>query len=449
MSENFDFVIIGAGPGGHAAAEEASKRGARVAIVEKDKWGGTCAHLGCIPTKALLACSKRYAELGKLKRLGTFINETAFDFSAMKRHQAQMVRVAAMGVQKSLDDAGVKRLEGEGKIISPSEVEVLPAKGEKCRLNTGKILIACGSEPASIPGAAISSRVMNSNGFLLLDKLPSSVIVVGGGAIGLEFGNFLAELGVRVTLFELLDQILPYEDKEAADALSLELKKTGMEIYTSTGMSSLEETADGVFFVGQKGHEEITVHGECALICTGRKPLINRDELDRLGIAWNPKGIIVDDRQQTTVENIFALGDVTGGVLLAHRATAQGKALANYLFGDGDFFYNKRVVPSVVYTHPGFSRVGLTEKAALEQGLEVEIRKAEYGANLLARAELRGNGFVKILLSSGRLRGATIVGDEAGELIAAMSLAVAGGRAIRDLRQWILPHPTLSELLKF
>ena len=186
MFNDFDMAVIGAGPGGHAAAEEAARLGARVAIIEKDKWGGTCTHLGCIPTKALLACSRKYAETARLKRLGISVSGAAYDFPAMKRHQAQMVRISALGTQKSLDEAGVMRFEGEGRILSPAEVEVLQEKGKKERLKAKKIVIAWGSEPSPLPGIMLSDRVMNSNGFLALKELPKSVIIVGGGAIGLS-----------------------------------------------------------------------------------------------------------------------------------------------------------------------------------------------------------------------------------------------------------------------
>jgi len=448
MSHDFDIIIIGAGPGGHAAAEEAARLGARAAIIEKDKWGGTCTHLGCIPTKALLACSRRYAEIAKLKRLGITVSGTAFDFPAMKRHQAQIVRISSLGTQKSLDEAGVVRLEGEGRILSPVEVEVLSEKGMKEKLGAKNIVIAWGSEPSTIPGIKMSHRIMNSNGFLALTELPKSVIIVGGGAIGLEFANFLAELGTRAVIVELLDQILPYEDRDAADFITREFKKQGIEIHTSTRIISLEEKEDEVRLTGKKGEESIDLQGEFAVVCAGRRPFLDREELDRLGIRHSPKGILVDSRQKTSLEHIFAIGDVTGGILLAHRASAQGRALANYLFGDGTFFFNEDAVPAVVYTHPGLARIGMTEKQAVEKGFNFEVRRVEYGANIIARAELKGNGFVKALFFKGKMIGVTIAGEDAGELIASMALAVEKGMGVEELRNWILPHPSLSELLK-
>ena len=445
---DYDLVVIGAGPGGHAAAEHASRLGARVAIVERDKWGGVCTHCGCIPTKALLACSGMYTKTGKIKRMGISIDGISVDYSTIKRHQQQMVRVSALGVRKTLDDAGVERKEGEGLILSPGEVEVASTDGTKYHLRTRNIVIAWGSEPAVISGIEISGRILNSRDFLALEKLPRSAIVVGGGAIGVEFATFMAELGTKVTIVELLDQILPAEEEEAAQLLTGELKKIGINVHTSTRMESLTDTGDGVMLRSTHENRIQEIVAENALICVGRRPLLRTEELDRLSISYDRNGIIVDDHQMTNIDNIFAIGDVTGGILLAHRAMAQGRAVAGNLFGDGPVKYREDIIPSVVYTHPNVARVGLTEKKALEQGMKIDVKKVEYGGNIIARTGLMGNGFVKTLFSDERLIGVTIVGDGAGELIAPMSMAVANGMGKRELRNWIIPHPTLSELLR-
>jgi dihydrolipoamide dehydrogenase len=444
---DYDLVVIGAGPGGHAVAENASRLGARVAIVEKDKWGGVCTHCGCIPTKALLACSRRYTETRKLKRMGISINGISTDFPGMKRHQKQMVKVSSSGVRKTLEDAGVERKEGEGFIFSPGEVDVVSSDGVKDRFMTKNIVIAWGSEPAVIPGIEVSGRILNSRDFLALEKLPGSAIVVGGGTIGVEFATFMAELGVKVTIVELMNQILQAEEKDAAQLLTGELKKIGIDIYTSASMESLTDTGDGVMLKLTHENQTQEIVAENALICAGRSPLLRNQELDRLSIQYDRKGIVADDCQMTNIKHVFAVGDVTGGILLAHRAMAQGRAVASNLFGDGSVKYREEIIPSVIYTHPNVARVGLTEEKALEQGLKIEVNKVEYGGNIIARTELMGKGFVKTLFSDGRLVGVTIAGDKASELIAPMSMAVANEMGKRELRNWIIPHPTLSELL--
>lgn len=227
MPETFDIMVIGAGPGGHAAAVGAARCGARVAIIERQGWGGTCTHRGCIPTKALLACSWRYAELKKLARMGVRVADPSFDYATMKRHQEQIVNISAMGIQKSLKESGVEMKSGMGRILSPGEVEWTAPDGSRERLSARKLIIAWGSEPALPPGIHPSERILTSDGLLSLQKLPESLSIVGGSVIGVEFATLFAELGVRVTLIEMVGQILPGEEGEAAALLMQELKKTG------------------------------------------------------------------------------------------------------------------------------------------------------------------------------------------------------------------------------
>jgi dihydrolipoamide dehydrogenase len=447
LSDPFDLIVIGAGPGGHALAEHAARQGARTAIIEKNLWGGTCTHRGCIPTKALLACSKHYADLKKMKRLGVTIGSSSFDFTAMKRHQQQMVRISALGVEKSLRETGMTLITGEGKIVSSREVQWTDADGNAHILEGKRIVIAWGSEPALPPGIATSKRILTSDGFLQLEALPESIIIVGGSVIGVEFATFLAELGVKVTLVELLEQILPGEDEDVSALLKQELTRLGVKIHTSSELRTIFDTNDGV--------EIVVVHRECdarltadmALICTGRKPRLKQEELNRLGIRYDLKGISVDAQQMTNVPGVYAIGDVTGGVMLAHRAIQQGRALAGAFFGDGSVVCHEASIPMVLYSHPQVARVGLTERQADRQGLTVEVMKSDYAANIIARTELMGPGFVKMLFHGDKLIGATIVGDSAADLIASLSFAVANGLGKRELNKWIIPHPTLSEIL--
>lgn len=447
MSETFDLVVIGAGPGGHAAAEHAARGGVRVAIIEKNLWGGTCTHRGCIPTKALLACSKQYADLKKGKRMGITVGETSFDFPAIKRHQQHAVNISALGVERSLKDAGVELKVGEGRILSPHEVQWISAEGEINRLKTENIITAWGSEPLLLPGAETSKRILTSDGFLALEKLPETVIIVGGSAIGVEFATFLAELDVRVTVIELMDQLLPLEDQEAASFLKQNLTGMGIDIHTSTKVETLHEAPDRILVTATQQSRTLELTAEYALVCTGRKPSLRTDELNQLGIQYDHRGIFVDGCQRTNVEDIYAIGDVTGGIMLAHRAIQQGRAVASHLYGDRSVMYREDAVPFVVYTHPNVARVGLTEKQAKADGVEPEVRRSQYGTNIMARVELRGNGFVKALFHKDMLVGVTIVGEQACELIAPMSLAVANGMRKKELRKWMLPHPTLSEVL--
>jgi dihydrolipoamide dehydrogenase len=447
MSDTFDLIVIGAGPGGHALAEHSARHGARTAIIEKNLWGGTCTHRGCIPTKALLTCSKHLADLKKMKRFGVAVGQPSFDFTAMKRHQQQMVRVSAMGVEKSLREAGVTMKAGEGKILSPREVQWTDPAGNAQTLWSEHSVIAWGSEPALPPGIATSKRFLTSDGFLQMETLPEDMIIIGGSVIGVEFATFLAELGVKVTLVELLEQILPLEEEDASSLLSRELTRLGVAIHTSTELQVIQETEDGAQAIVVRQGRDSRLTADVAIICTGRKPLMDQEQLDRIGIRYDLKGIFVDAQQMTNIPGIYAIGDVTGGAMLAHRAIQQGKALASALFGDGSLIYKETSVPAVVYSHPQIARIGLTERQAGLQGLTVDVVKSDYAANIIARTELMGQGFVKMLFDGDRLIGATIVGDSAADLIASLSIAIANNLGKKELSKWIIPHPTLSEVL--
>lgn len=444
----YDMVVIGAGPGGHAAALEAARLGASVAVIEKKLWGGTCVHRGCIPTKALLACSGQIASTKKLTRMGISVSEPAVDLSRMKRHQNQMVRISELGVMKSLEDGDVVRIEGEATITSPGEIAITEPGGVTNVVTAESMVIAWGSEPAVLPVCGFSERIISSETLLSMDTLPERLVIIGGGAIGVEFGTIAAELGSTVTIIELMDQLLPNEEREAAELLAGSLKKRGVDIHTSTSVESIDDKGGEVEVRGAtRDGSLIECVADYALICIGRKPAIRTVELEKLGIAYEPRGILIDDHCMTTIGSVYAVGDVTGGILLAHRATAQGRAVASHLFGDGSLTWCDDIIPAVAYTHPALARVGLTEEQARERGLSVEVYKGDYGSNIIARTEIMGSGLVKTIFHDDRLVGVTIAGDQAADLIASMSLAVANGMTKRQLQRWVIPHPTVSELL--
>lgn len=441
----YDLVVIGSGPGGHAAAVSSAQLGARVLIVEKNAWGGTCTNSGCVPTKALLACSRSFAELGKLKRLGVSVSGT-YDFAAMKRHQNQIVRTAELGVKKSLEDAGVEMRQGLARITSPGKTAIKSEKSSES-VESRNILIAWGGMPQIPSGFEISGRILTSDGFLALDELPSSAVIIGGGVIGLEFASFLSQLGSKVAIIEFLDRILPCEEPEASAFLDKELRKTGVEIYCSARVQNIASSQDSVKVNALQNEKNIEITSTYALICTGRKALLNTEELDSIGIAYSSKGIIVDENSMTNVAGIYALGDATGGALLAHRAAWQGKALAHRLFGDGSIKYSDSAVPYVCYTAPNVARVGIIESEARAIFPGLERFSFEYAANTYARIELKSGGFGKLLFGEGRLVGATLVGAEAAEMIAPLGLAVANGLGKAEFKKWIIAHPTLSEMI--
>ena len=446
MAEQYDLVIIGGGPGGITAAEIAAINKKRVLVIEKNGWGGTCTHRGCIPTKALLTCSKFYADLKKLKRVGVNISAAAVDFSVMKKHQQQIVKVAALGAQKVLADAKVETKSGIGGILSPKEVRFTDSSGESEIISARNILIAWGSVPQVLPGINASKNILTSDDILNVNLLPESIIIVGGSFIGVEYATVFAELGVKVVLVELLDRILPLEDEEAADLLNQELTRLGIAIHTSTKLMSLKDTDSGIVLLAQKNGEQLEMRASCALLCTGRKPLLHTEQLDKLGIHYERTGIKIDQNMMTNVPGIYAIGDVTGGMMLAHRASQQAKVAAGHICGVSNYSYDERFIPSVVYSHPQIARVGYTQKAAEAEGLSVDIIKSQYAANIIARAELMSQGFVKAFFHADKLIGATIVGEHAAELISSLALAVSQELTKKQLRSWIIPHPSLSEI---
>ena len=447
MSEQYNLIIIGGGPGGIAAAEVAASKKKRVLVIEKEGWGGTCTHRGCIPTKALLCCSKYYADLKKLKRMGINIADASIDFPAIKKHQQQIVKVSALGAQKLLTDAGVEIRQGVGEIISPGEVHFTDSSGKSENFSTQNIMIASGSVPQVLSGINLSERILTSDGILNLNIFPSNIIIVGGSVIGVEFATFFAELGAKVTIVEILDRILPLEDQECADLLKQELTRMGVVIHTSTKLENLKDTETGVVMQAQKDDKPLEISADYALLCTGRKPLLNTGELDKLGIQYSKTGIAIDKNMMTNVSGIYAVGDVTGGMMLAHRAMQQAKFAVERIFGGDDFTYKENFIPTVVYSHPQIARVGYTQKRAEEEGLSVDVVKSPYSANIIARAELMGQGFVKAIFHQDKLIGAFIVGEDAAELITPLTLAVFREMTHKQLRNWVVPHPTLGEIL--
>ena len=446
MSDKYDLVVVGGGPGGLAAAETAAAKKKRVLIIEKNGWGGTCTHRGCIPTKALLSCSKFYADLKKLKRVGVNVTVAAVDFASMKKHQQQIIKIAALGAQKALVDAQVETKLGTGEILSPHEVRYTDPSGAAQPMAVDNIVIAWGAQPQILMGIQTSERIQTSDDILNINTLPTSMIIVGGSFIGVEYATVFAELGVKVILVELLDRILPQEDEEAAAFLSQELTRLGIAVHTSTKLVSLKESAGGVVMQVQKNSETMEMRAGYALLCTGRKPLLHREELSKLGIDYVNGGIKVDEHMQTNVRGIYAVGDVTGGMMLAHRAARQAKIAVENMYGGSDYTYNENFIPSVVYSHPQIARVGYTEGRAYDEGLNIEIVKSNYGANIIARAELMGQGFVKAIFHQDKIIGAVIIGDHAAELISPLALAVSSELTRKQLHAWVIPHPTLSEI---
>lgn len=448
MEKQFDLAVIGSGPGGHAAAEWAAKLGARVALIEKEEIGGTCTNTGCIPTKALLLCSEYYAKVQHLEALGIDTSGVSFSFERMKSHQMRSTQVTRAGIELAMAKHGVEIIRGEGHLVDPNTIEIRNGGGAQRLIKAQYVVIAWGSTPLSVPGVALSDRIVNSDGLLQMAQLPQNITLVGGGVIGVEFATFLSEVGVKVQLVNMAERILLNEEPAASQLIEKCLETNGVEMVRQARMQSATDKWDHVDLVVSQRSGERTIASDVLLLAIGRRPVLFEAELNALDISYSERGIMVNDNQETSVPGIYALGDVTGGIQLAHRASHQGKAVASQLFGDGSVKYQEMAVASVTYTHPPVARVGLTEAQARAEGLPIVVKERQYEDNALAQVELAGEGFVKVIFRlGGELLGATIVGAKASELIAPLSLAISHHFTENDFKPWIIAHPTISEIL--
>ena len=445
MSDKYDLIVVGGGPGGMEAAQTAAQKKKRVLIIEKNGWGGTCAHRGCIPTKALLSCSKSYMELKKLKRFGVHVDGTSVDFMAMKNIAIRWLKSQPWVRKRTCRRAGGSKIGNRRNSLS-CEVQLIEPSGQSQLLETKNILIAWGSEPR-FTGHQTSERIMTSDGILDLTTLTFRYDYCRRKFHRRQnTPRYLRNSVSKVILVELLDRILPQEDEEAAEFLTQELARLGIAVHTSTELISLKESEAGVVMQVRKNSETMEMRSGCALLCTGRNPLLHRTELDRLGIEYGRAGIKVDKNMMTTVRGIYAAGDVTGGMMLAHRAARQAKASVEHMYGGIGNLYNEKFIPTDVYSHPQIARVGNTEERARKEGLSIETIRSPYSANIIARTELMGQGFVKAVFHQDKIIGAVILGDLAADLISGLALAVASQLTRKQLRSWVIPHPTLSEI---
>jgi len=440
----YDLAIIGAGPGGYEAAAYAAKLGKKVVLFEKGEVGGTCLNVGCIPTKTLLRSAKSLAECKEAAEYGVTVGAPTLDLKAVQARKKNVIDTLVKGVRAMLKKAKVEMVFAEARIAGRGKVVANGTEYE-----AANILIATGSVPACppIPGLAESPKVLDSTGILDLDATPESLVVIGGGVIGLEFACFFAELGVKVDVVEMLDKIAPVVDGEIAKKLQSELKRKGVTFHLSCKVTKVE--GDTLHFTDPKG-EAKTIAATWILNSTGRKLVLQGIGLEEAGIDFDRRGIKADEFGKTNVPGIWACGDVTGRMLLAHSATREGIVAVNNMFGIADRM-RFGAVPSVIYTHPEVAQVGATEEQLQAQG--VAYKKAVMPMAIAGRflVENAGkSGTVKALVSEdcGQVLGIHMIGGECGEFIAAAAAMVEMDLCVEDVRQIVFPHPTVSEALK-
>jgi dihydrolipoamide dehydrogenase len=445
--EEFDLIIIGSGPGGYVAGIRAGQLGLKAAVVEKDpKFGGTCTHRGCIPTKALLHTAEVLDGIRDAADLGIQVAEPALDIAKAQDRKQKVVDANAKGIEFLFRKNKVAGLHGTGRITGPHDVEVEGPDGKKA-YGAKFILIATGSVPRDIPIApADGERILNSDHILELKQVPGSLAVLGAGAVGTEFASIYTSFGTKVTLIEMLPRILPIEDEEVSAELHRALRKRGIEIMTGTKLQSAERTDTGVRLKLEGGKKD-TVEAEMLLVAIGRKPVTENIGLEALGIELERGYVKVNPRMQTNVPHIYAIGDVINTPWLAHVASAEGILAVEHMAGQPVKPINYDRVPSCTYCDPEVASVGLTEAKARERGYDVQVGKFPLSALGKARILGRTEGFVKVVREKkyDELLGIHIIGVHATDLIAEACVALQLEGTDEELIRTMHAHPTLSE----
>ncbi|GLS30183.1 dihydrolipoamide dehydrogenase [Mesorhizobium albiziae] len=453
----YDVIVIGTGPGGYVCAIKAAQLGLKTAVVEKrPTHGGTCVNIGCIPSKALLHASEIFAEAGhSFEALGVEVGKPKLNLKQMLTHKTQTVEQNTKGLDFLMKKNKIDVLRGTGKVLGAGKVAVTAADGSVQEVETKNIVIATGSDVAGIPGVEVAfdeKVIVSSTGALDFDKVPGTMVVVGGGVIGLELGSVWARLGAKVTVVEYLDTILGGMDGEVAKQFQRMLAKQDIAFKLGAKVTGVEKAKKGatVTFEPVAGGAAETIEADVVLVATGRKPYTEGLGLAEAGVALDERGRVKTDAHlKTNVAGIFAIGDVIAGPMLAHKAEDEGVAVAEIIAGQAGHV-NYDVIPSVVYTSPEVASVGKTEEELKKAGIEYKAGKFPFTANGRARAMNHTDGFVKILAdkATDRVLGGHIVGFGAGEMIHEIAVLMEFGGSSEDLARTCHAHPTMSEAMK-
>ncbi len=446
-----EVVVLGGGPGGYTAAFRAADLGKQTMLIERyETLGGVCLNVGCIPSKALLHIAKVISEVDELKEQGIDLGTSNVDIKSVREFATNIVNKLTTGLKAMAKQRKVKVVHGTGKFVSPNMIEVDNGTS-KTTVSFEHAIIAAGSQPASIPSFPNDSRIMDSTGALLLDDIPERLLVIGGGVIGLEMATVYEALGSKITVVEMLDALISECDKDIIRPLQKRITKLYENIYLSTAVTEIKATKKHlkVSFDGKKAPKSDQF--DAILLSVGRRPNGLKIGAENAGINVNEQGFVpVDDQQRTNVQNIFAIGDIVGQPMLAHKATHEGKIAAEVISGLKVGFDN-RVIPSVAYTDPEVAWVGITETEAKEKGIEYGKGAFPWAASGRSLSLGRDDGLTKVLFDkeTNRIIGAAIVGPNAGDLIAECALAIEMGADAEDIGLTIHPHPTLSETIGF
>ena len=451
MSEKYDIVIIGAGPGGYVAAIKAGQSGKKVVCIEKAELGGICLNWGCIPTKAFLKSAEVFQSMKHAADYGLSVTGATADLGAIIDRSRKVSGTMVGGIDFLLKKNKVQNISGTANIIASNLVEVTDAKGEVSLIETEKIIISTGASPVSLPFAPVDEKnIISYRQALSIRKQPKKLLVIGGGAIGVEFSYFFNAIGTEVHIVEMCDQLLPVEDADSAKILGREFKKQGIHVYTSTKTKSVDVVKAGkinVVLETAKG-KEIKLEVDRVLSAVGMKANTAGLGLKKSGVKVDDRGnIIVNEHQQTSNPNIYAIGDCAGKQMLAHKASAEGEAAVAHICGEEKHGVDYGQIPGCTYCQPQVAGVGLTEKAATEAGIEVKIGKFPFTASGKAHGVGHPEGMVKLIFNAATeaLIGAHIIGYDATEMIAELGLAMKLEATWEEIAHTIHAHPTLSE----
>ena len=449
---NFDIVVIGAGPGGYVAAIRAAQLGYSTACVEEGNLGGVCLNIGCIPTKALLESAAMITHLGHAKDFGVTVGEVKTDLAQAVKRSRQVSDRLVKGIGFLFKKNKVTHLAGRGRLLGKGKVEVTGKDGKKQTVTAKHVIVATGSRPRDLPFLKIDhERVWDSTDAMMAQSPPKTLAIVGAGAIGCEFADVYAAFGTQVTIVEVADRILPLEDRDCSAVVEKSYRKRGMTVLTGTRLEKAEIGKEGVkLTVKTPKGETQTIEAERVLSAIGRAPLVEDIGLDAAGVKLDEKGFIKIDRQmKTNVEGVYAIGDVAGPPLLAHKGSHEGVQCVEAIHGDPHAGIDYGNIPNCTYCHPEVASVGLTEEQAREKGYDVEVGTFPWTANGRALTAGETEGFVKVIRDKkySEVLGAHIVGPHATELIAEFVVGRHLEATMEEMDRAIHPHPTLSEAI--
>lgn len=453
VSTHVDVVVLGAGPGGYVAAIRAAQLGLTTAIVEERFWGGICLNIGCVPSKALL----RNAELvrlfgGEAKTFGIKVDGTVtFDYGAAYSRSRKVADGRARGVQYLMKKNGIAQFEGRGAFTDANTLEVRRPDGGTDTITFGQCVIATGSTTKLLPGTSLSERVVTYEEQILSSELPGSIVIAGAGAIGVEFGYVLSSYGVDVTIVEFLDRIVPLEDTDVSAELAKRFRRLGIEMRTSTRVESIDDSGERVRVTVSKNGKQEVLETDKVLQAIGFAPRVEGYGLDAAGVRLTERGAIdVDGRCRTSVPHIFAIGDVTAKLMLAHAAEAMGIIAAETIGGAETMELDYVMIPRATYCQPQVASFGWTEAQAREQGFDVQVATFPFTASAKAHGLGDATGFVKILSDAkyGELLGAHLIGPDVTELLPELTLAQQWDLTVHEIARNVHAHPTLSEAVK-